>query len=59
LDSKKKIRNKSLAEGYRKGANEDLAIAKEFEQIEDELDGNCDARQHPDLLHCSIRPITN
>jgi hypothetical protein len=44
LNSKKKIRNKSLAEGYRKGANEDLSIAKEFEQIEDELDGNCDTR---------------
>lgn len=33
---------KSLAEGYEKYAEEDLAITKDFEQVEKELDENCD-----------------
>jgi hypothetical protein len=31
-----------LIEGYRESADEDLAIAKEFEQVENELDKECD-----------------
>ena len=33
---------KSLAEGYEKYSEEDLAITKDFEQVEKELDENCD-----------------
>ena len=33
---------KSLSEGYEKYAEEDLAITKDFEQVEKELDENCD-----------------
>ena len=33
---------KSSAEGYEKFAEEDLAMAKDFEQVEKELDENCD-----------------
>lgn len=33
---------KLLAKGYEKNAEEDLAIAKDFEAAEDELDENCD-----------------
>jgi hypothetical protein len=34
---------KLLAKGYQEGADEDLEIAKDFEQVENELDEECDA----------------
>ena len=42
---KKKLPRKTarlLAEGYQENAEEDLAIAKDFEAAENELDKNCD-----------------
>jgi hypothetical protein len=42
---KKKLSDKTLkllAKGYEEGADEDLEIAKDFEQIENELDPDCD-----------------
>ncbi|MGA3288706.1 MAG: hypothetical protein ABSD42_00500 [Candidatus Bathyarchaeia archaeon] len=45
LNKKKKLSRKTtwlLAEGYQENAEEDLAIAKDFEAAENELDKNCD-----------------
>jgi hypothetical protein len=45
LKQKKKITQKTrklLAKGYEDHAEEDLAIAKDFEQAENELDEYCD-----------------
>jgi len=45
LNKKKKLSRETtslLAEGYEKSAEEDLAIAKDFEAAENELDKNCD-----------------
>ena len=45
LKQKKKLPRKTtrlLAEGYQENAEEDLAIAKDFEAAENELDRNCD-----------------
>ena len=45
LNYKKKLSqtaSKSLAKGYQEFVDEDLAIAKDFEQIEDELNKKCD-----------------
>ena len=44
-NKKKKLSRKTtwlLAEGYQENAEEDLAIAKDFEAAENELDKNCD-----------------
>jgi len=45
LHNKKKLSRETtrlLAEGYEENAGEDLAIAKDFEAAENELDKNCD-----------------
>ncbi len=45
LNKKKKLTRKTnrlLAAGYEENAEEDLAIAKDFEAAENELDKNCD-----------------
>lgn len=43
---KKKLSEKTvnlMAKGYQECADEDLKIAKEFEQVENELDEECNA----------------
>lgn len=45
LNRKKKLSQEAtrlLAEGYEENAEEDLAIAKDFEAIKDDLDEDCD-----------------
>ncbi|MGA2683225.1 MAG: hypothetical protein ABSF44_15670 [Candidatus Bathyarchaeia archaeon] len=44
LNKKKNSRETTrlLAEGYKENAEEDLAIAKDFEAAENELEKNCD-----------------
>jgi len=36
---------KLMIEGYQESANEDLIIAKEFEEVENELDDDCDTKR--------------